>query len=265
MNAEFLLSLAAMAALLPVGLVRHDDEAPSLPFWLAMAVAIAGPGVWIVDNVGDGWRTGLASSLWVAVFSSMLLFAGLVRLERAAMRLTPLLTGYLLSLATLATIWQHAPERPLLGNEPEAWLIAHILMAVAAYGLLTLAAVAGLGVFLQERALRHKRPTEFTRSLPSVAAGEGLLVRLLMASGTVLGLALVSGVTVSQLVQGRFIVFDHKTLLSLATFLAISILVIVHYRGGLSGRRAARYVLFAYLLLTLAYPGVKFVTDILIG
>jgi ABC-type uncharacterized transport system permease subunit len=128
-----------------------------------------------------------------------------------------------------------------------------------------LAAVAGLGVFLQERALRFKRPTEFTRRLPSVAMGESLLVRLLMASGTVLGLALVSGITVSQLVQGRFIVLDHKTLLSLATFLAISVLVVMHYRGGLSGRRAARYVLFAYLLLTLAYPGVKFVTDVLIG
>lgn len=265
MDMQFLLSLAAMAALLPVGFVRHDDDAPALPFWLALAVGIAGPGVWIADNIGDGWRTGLAATLWVAVFASMLLFAGLVRLERTAMRLTALLIPYLLSLAALATIWQHAPARPLLGNEPEAWLISHILMAVAAYGLLTLAAVAGLGVFLQERALRLKRPTEFTRSLPSVAAGEGLLVRLLIASGMVLAFALVSGFTVSWITQGQMIVPDHKTLLSLATFLAIAVLVVVHYRGGLSGRRAARYVLFAYLLLTLAYPGVKFVTDVLIG
>jgi len=86
----------------------------------------------------------------------------------------------------------------------------------------------------------------------------------LIASGMVLAFALVSGATVSWLAQGRLIVPDHKTLLSLATFLAIAVLVGVHYRGGLSGRRAARYVLFAYLLLTLAYPGVKFVTDILI-
>ena len=32
-----------------------------------------------------------------------------------------------------------------------------------------------------------------------------------------------------------------------------------------SVRRAARVVLIGYLLLTLAYPGVKFVTDVLIG
>jgi ABC-type uncharacterized transport system permease subunit len=39
----------------------------------------------------------------------------------------------------------------------------------------------------------------------------------------------------------------------------------LHYRSGLRGRRAARVVLVAYLLLTLAYPGVKFVTDVLLS
>ena len=33
----------------------------------------------------------------------------------------------------------------------------------------------------------------------------------------------------------------------------------------MGGRRAARYVLVAYLLLTLGYPGVKFVTDVLLA
>jgi ABC-type uncharacterized transport system permease subunit len=41
-------------------------------------------------------------------------------------------------------------------------------------------------------------------------------------------------------------------------------LLILHHYSGLRGRRAARLVLLAYLLLTLAYPGVKFVTDILL-
>ena len=45
----------------------------------------------------------------------------------------------------------------------------------------------------------------------------------------------------------------------------IGLLLWLHRRGGLSSRRGARYVLLAYLLLTLAYPGVKFVTDVLIG
>ncbi|MBL8806519.1 MAG: cytochrome c biogenesis protein CcsA [Rhodospirillales bacterium] len=260
-----LLSLSAVASLVPAGFMRADERPAGGVAWALLAVAIAGPAVWLVDNVGGGWRTGLAPALWLAILSSMVAFAGLVVVERGAARLAPLLVGYLVWLGFLATIWEHAPERPLVGAAPEGWLVAHILVAVFAYGLLTLAAVAGLAVFLQERALRAKRPTEFTRRLPSVAEGEALLARLLMASGTVLGLALLSGSSLSWFTAHRFVVFDHKTVLSFATFVAIGVLLIVHSRGGLSGRRAARYVLFAYLLLTLAYPGVKFVTDVLMG
>jgi ABC-type uncharacterized transport system permease subunit len=262
---NIILSLSAVASLLPAGFVRIDERGPNPTFWGLMGVGIVGPAVWVADNIGDGWHTGLASALWLAILASMIAFAGLVLVERIAVRLAPLLAGYLVWLGILATIWEHAPERPLIGTAPEAWLIAHILVALFAYGLLTLAAVAGLAVFLQERALRLRRPTAFTRRLPSIAEGEALLARLLMASGTVLGFALVSGSTLLWLGQQRWLAVDHKTVLSLATFVAIGVLLVMHRRGGLSGRRTARYVLFAYLLLTLAYPGVKFVTDILIG
>ena len=39
----------------------------------------------------------------------------------------------------------------------------------------------------------------------------------------------------------------------------------VRKRRGVRGRRAARVVLLAYLLMTLGYPGVKFVTDVLMA
>jgi ABC-type uncharacterized transport system permease subunit len=53
--------------------------------------------------------------------------------------------------------------------------------------------------------------------------------------------------------------------LSVATFVVIGGLLIAHAATGVRGRRAARLVLLAFLLLTLGYPGVKFVTDILIS
>ena len=45
--------------------------------------------------------------------------------------------------------------------------------------------------------------------------------------------------------------------------LIVIFLLFLHYRTGLRGRATTRVVLLAYLLLTLGYPGVKFVTDIL--
>jgi ABC-type uncharacterized transport system permease subunit len=259
---DLALSLSALAALVPLGLVRPDKRGT---LWLALAVAIAGPAAWLAHGFADGWRTGFATALWLAILVSVASYAGLVAWVRGSERLAPLLAAYLVALASVATTWQHAPERPLAGQPPEAWLIAHVLMALVAYGLLTLAAVAGLAVFLQERALKTKRPTGFTRRLPSIAEGEALLANLLMASGAVLAVALISGSVLSWFTFAAPLKLDHKTVLSFATFLAIAGLLYVHRSGGISGRRAARYVLFAYLLLTLAYPGVKFVTDVIVG
>jgi ABC-type uncharacterized transport system permease subunit len=259
---DLVLSLAALVALVPLGLARPEQRGL---LWVALAVAIAGPAAWLAHSFGGGWRTGFATALWLGILVSASSYAGLVALVRGAEKLAPLLAAYLVALATMATTWQHAPERPLTGQPPEAWLIAHVLMALVAYGLLTLSAVAGLAVFLQERALKSKRPTGFTRRLPSIAEGETLLANLLMASGAVLAVALVLGSVLSWFTFAAPFKLDHKTVLSFATFLAIAGLLLVHRRGGISGRRAARYVLFTYLLLTLAYPGVKFVTDVIVG
>ena len=70
---------------------------------------------------------------------------------------------------------------------------------------------------------------------------------------------------VLAMVVGQALVFSHKILLSFLGFGVVLILLILHHRTGLRGRKAARWLLSGYLLLTLAYPGVKFVREILIG
>ncbi|HEY9538650.1 MAG TPA: cytochrome c biogenesis protein CcsA, partial [Kiloniellaceae bacterium] len=185
--------------------------------------------------------------------------------KREAARLAPLLLPYLLVLGALATGFG-----PLVGSEPlaasaDAWLVAHIVTAVATYGLCTVAAVAGAAVFLQERALKRRRPNTFTRLLPSVADAERLEVHLLAASEVVLGIGIATGVSELYVTYGTFFMLSHKTLLAVLAFVVIAVLLLLHYRSGLRGRRAARIVLVAYLLLTLAYPGVKFVTDVLLA
>jgi ABC-type uncharacterized transport system permease subunit len=271
MSQSFLLSLVALVALIPAALVPVARgggavaETRDALYWPLLGVAIAGPVLWVAVQLGGAWRTGLAPALWLSIMVSLILFAIVAAASKVAWRLTPLLLTYLFLLGVLATIWQHAPERPMASNPPEAWLQAHILIAVSAYGLLTLAAVAGAGVFLQERALRLKRPTSFTHQLPSVAEGERLQAALLALSEAVLAMALITGMTIEWIERRALLVLDHKTVLSIATFIVIGVLLWLHHRAGLGGRRGARYVLFAYLLLTLAYPGVKFVTDVLIG
>ncbi|MFQ5955974.1 MAG: cytochrome c biogenesis protein CcsA [Kiloniellales bacterium] len=258
--------LSALVALVPAALVplRRRDGRDAV-YWCVLAVAVAGPVAWASAQLGGTWRTGLSVTLWVTIAASMLLFAILAAATRHVWRLTPLMLPYMLLLAVTALVWQQAPERPLATAVPGGWLQAHILASVAAYALLTIAAVAALAVFLQERTLKSKRPSGLTHLLPSVADGEALQVRLLAACETVLGLGLLSGMAAQYLGTGTLIEFEHKTLLSSLAFLVIAGLLVAHYRTGVRGRQVARLLLVAYLLLTLAYPGVKFVTDVLLS
>jgi ABC-type uncharacterized transport system permease subunit len=250
MSASLIPGLAALLALLPTLLLGRagTEHAPRRVFWACLVAFVVGPVSFAALLQGEGWRTGLGPALWLAVAAS-----------------APLLAAYLLLVGILALAWQHLPSRPLRSSDWPAWLPVHIAVAVIAYGLLTIAAVAGTAVVVQERALRRRAPTPFTRSLPSIADGEALQLRLLVAVEVLLGLTVVSGFVVNRGQAGVWLALDHKTVLSLLAFAVIGVLLLLHLRLGVSGRRMARFALVAYLLLTLAYPGVKLVTDLLIG
>ncbi len=266
---EWIYSLSALAALLPVALlpvVRGDHfRGRGIVFWAAIAVAAAGPLSWSYVQLTGGWRIGLSMSLWLTIAASILVFAVVAASTRHGFRLTVLLAPYLLALGLLATIWAHAPERPLAVLAPGVWLGFHIGVSVLTYALITVAAIAGLAVALQERALKAKHPTGLSHLLPSVADGEALQVGLLGASFLVLGAGILSGMANQYFQSGVVLIFNHKTLFTLAAFAVISALLLVHYRFGIGGRRVARFVLLAYLLLTIGYPGVKLVTDVVMG
>lgn len=266
MSNSLIFSLAALAALIPVTLAVWRPEARrDTRFWILSAVAFAGPLAWVVVNSGAGWHTGLAATLWVSILVSLGLFILLAALTREAWRLSPLLLPYLIILAAIAIIWGQAPEQRLSEGAPAGWVALHIALSVLTYGLLTLAAIAGFAVVLRERAMKAKRRGMVSGLLPSVADAESLQVRLLGASETVLGLGVLTGMATQYLESGSVLVFDHKTLLTLGAFVLIGGLLLAHHRTGLRGQRAARLVLVGYLLVTLGYPGVKFVRDILLG
>lgn len=271
MSQNFLYSLTALLALLPASVYPYrraggqGGEGQTWAFWGALLLAATGPGLWALTQVAGRWHTGFSTALWVTIAACMALFVAFSALDRVAWRLSPLLLPYLLAVGALATLTEDAPAPLLRGGAPGIWIDLHIAVSVVTYALLTLAAVASLAAFLQERALKTKRPTSLTRFLPPMAESERLQVALLVASEIVLGAGLATGMAVLHFELGTPLRVDHKTLLSLATFLVVGALLVAHVRTGLRGRTAARVVLIAYLLLTLAYPGVKFVSNVLLG
>jgi len=262
-----LAGLAAVAALLPAAVLplRRAELLRSRVFWVLLVVAVAGPLAFVVAEVGTGWRGGLALNLWVTIAASAMLFFGLCVFVRPASGMTPLMLGYLAALGLIAVGGQVAAGAPAGSYNLTGVLIVHIVLSVGAYALATIAAVAGVAVVLKQRALKRKTSSRLARLLPAVAVADLFQMWLLAMAAGVLGVDILAGMATEYALSGVLLRFEHKTLFSILGFVVISILVLLHASAGVRGRLAARGVLIGYLLLTLGYPGVKFVSDVLLA
>lgn len=259
-----ILDIVPLLALVVIALIRpRGAERADVVFWLSLSVALLCALIELSHLNDGGWQTGFSVALWISIAASLGVFILVSLVWPNARRLQPLLMPFLVLLGAIALVWVRAPERPIADFSSASWLGVHIFTSILTYAVLTIAAIAGLAVVLQERALKRKKNVLFNLNLPAVVDAETLLFSLLVLSELVLGAGLVTGIAVQFIEDGRFIDLDHKSLLSILAFVVIGALLYAHRRTGVRGRRAASYVLLAYLLLTLAYPGVKFVTDVL--
>lgn len=258
--------LVALLCLLPVALIRwRKNDARDVLFFAALLLATAAPLIDVAMQFAGRWPTSFAASLWLTVAVTMILFWGLMAVEKPSWRLTPILVAVLFLFGLLATVWQSDRGRPLAATVSAGWLDAHIVLALLTYGLITLGAVSGIAVLVQEQALKSKRRSRLSRHLPAIADAERAEVRLLIAAELVLALGLLSGAGAQLLLPHSMMPLDHKIGFSLAAFVVLGAVLLLRWQAGMRGRRAARWALVAYLLLTLAYPGVKFVTDVLMA
>ncbi len=266
MNEGLVYALGVIAALLPLGAagLRRGGERDAL-YGAALAAAVIVPAGFAAARLAGAWQTDFSTTLIVTVAAGMIVFACAAIFTRQAFRLAPLIAPYMALLALIAALWHHASRA--LGPEAaaSAWVIPHIAAAVVTYGLVTVAAVASLAALLQERALKARRPTALTRILPSIADCEALVVRLLAIAEGILAAGIATGMAALYRERGTLLALDHKTILTVAAFAVLAGLLVGHYRAGVRGRQATRFVLVGYLLLTLGYPGVKFVTEVLLG
>jgi ABC-type uncharacterized transport system permease subunit len=266
MNSISALDVMALATLTPAAFLglRQTNGRDRL-LWIALLAALLGPALWIGVSFSPGWRTDFGAALWVTATVTVGLFIAIAMFDTDAWRLSPLLAPTVWLIGLAATIWTgHEGARPL-GQGPTTLVAVHIVVSVATYGLVTIAAVAALAALMQERSLKTKHPSRLTHALPSVTACDRLMVRLLIAGEGVLAAGLLSGMALRYAETHTLLVVDHKTILTVTAFVLIGGILLVHFRSGLRGRKAARLALAAYLLLTLGYPGVKFVTDVLLS
>lgn len=265
MQNGLIFGLTAIAATVPVlAYSWRSNLRRTALLWLLLVLACAGPASAVIARAHAGWLADFATSIWVIIAATMAVFIATAATVKSTWRLTPLLSAYMLLLSIIGLAWQNVPGDPVDPESAGGWLIVHILLAVTTYAFATLAAVAALSAFIQEHALKRKQRPMLEGVLPSVTDCDRLIQRFLMLGEGILGLGLLTGVAVNISAHHPLLAADHKTVFTLGAFIIIGAILYLQARHGLRGRRAARGALVAYLLLTLGYPGVKFVSDVLL-
>lgn len=259
---------AIFAALALIGLLclsaasLMPGRRPDMQSVIALFVSIVGTILWIWSRE---WGLGLPTALLASVLATELAFAILLLRSRACVQLGGLVGPYLL-FSCLLVVWSDiAFDFKSFEFHLSGLLSAHIGAAVLSYGFVTLGAMASLAIIMRERSLKRRTRGWFIDRLPAIAEAEATEIRGLTAAEIVLGIGILLGVAAEYSVSGNFLQITHKSLFSLAAFAVIGGLLFLHLKTGLRGRMAARIGLSAYLLVSLGYPGAKFVSDILLA
>ena len=150
---------------------------------------------------------------------------------------------------------------------------SHLLLAMLAYSLFTIAALHAALMSLLERRLHGGTRAGSGEglfagplaSLPPLLTLEALLFRLLTLGFVLLTLTLATGFVFSEELFGKAVRFNHKTVFGVISWFIFGALLTGRYAYGWRGRKALRWTLAGFISLLLAYVGSKFVLEVILG
>jgi ABC-type uncharacterized transport system permease subunit len=157
------------------------------------------------------------------------------------------------------------PTVRALPNTELAAFKAHLVIAMLAYSLFTIASLHVLLMALLERRLHGGELPAALQKLPPLLTMETLLFRIITAGFVLLTLTLASGIVFSEELFGKPIPFNHKSVFGVLSWLIFAALLGGRRLYGWRGRIAVRWTLTGFLMLVLAYIGSKFVLEVLLG
>ena len=155
---------------------------------------------------------------------------------------------------------------------------AHLLLAMAAYSLLTIGAMHALLMAALERTLHgdsaisgrngDRSKAVLIRGalagMPPLLTLERLLFRILGIGFVLLTLTLASGIVFSEELFHQPLQLNHKTVFAFMSWLIFGGLLLGRWRYGWRGRRALRWTITGFSVLLLTYVGTRFVLEVLL-
>ncbi len=235
---------------------------------LLAAIIMHGAGLMLTIIMPHGLHLGWALAFSAAIWLGMVVFW----FQSLYLRLDSLLL-ILLPAATLVSIMAALfPQGAIVEHANNEWLRLHLLIALIAYGLSTVAALHAILMIALDKqlhrpvALHHEHGLlgRALETMPPLLVQEQVLFRLLRVAFIILTLTVLSGIAVSLKVDGHLVPLDHKTLFTLLSWLTFGSLLLGRRIRGWRGRVALRWTLAGFAFLLLAYTGSRFVLEVIL-
>ena len=239
----------------PASFARFEHYAVLVP--LALHTVLLARSVFGSDGLHLGIGNAVSTILWLTVLIYWIgnyyyRLDGLQSLVLPAAAAAVLLGGMLPSAA------------PLPNTEYFAFKV-HLVIAMLAYSLFTIASLHVLLMALLERRLHDGTLPRALSQLPPLLAMETLLFRIILGGFILLTATLATGVVFSEELFGKAAKFNHKTVFGVLSWLIFAALLWGRHVYGWRGRVAVRWTLAGFLALVLAYIGSKFVLEVVLG
>lgn len=211
-----------------------------------------------------GWALALSAAVWLG----MLVFW----LESFVIRLDGLLLILLPASAAVTLLAAVFPQDHSVAHADSTWMRIHLLIALIAYGIITVAALQSLLMAALDHYLhRPVTPTESRGTLgraldtiPPLLVQERLLFRLISLGFFMLCLTVITGAIVSWQIVGVLFPFDHKTVFTLLSWFTFGVLLLGRRYRGWRGPIALRWTLAGFAFILLSYTGSRFVIDMIL-
>ncbi|MFZ5755335.1 MAG: cytochrome C assembly family protein [Pseudomonadota bacterium] len=138
----------------------------------------------------------------------------------------------------------------------------HIVLSLLAYAVLAIATASAVLLGIQSRRFREHRVQGLLRALPPIQTMEAILFELIAVGFGLLTLAILVGFLYVENFFAQHLI--HKTVLTLAGWLALAGLLAGHRVAGWRGRTAIRWTVSSFVLLVVAFFGSKFVLEMVL-
>lgn len=245
------------SAYLITAYVQQRPPRPRLITWLALgAVNLHGMGAYNTIVDANDFRFGIfiLPTLFFWVINLLVLLSGLKKPLHS-------LFVFLFPLSVVAILSAQFSDSPARSADPA--LLAHVLLALLAYGLLTIATLQALLLGFQNYQLKHKHATGVVQLLPPLQTMEGLMFELLWAGEGLLTLLIISGLlyTDDLIAQNQ----AHTMAFSVIAWVIYAVLLWGRHRLGWRGKMAVRWTLGGFVALMLAYFGTQLIYQVVLA